>query len=106
MKRAFMTILILAALIFAQNINGQDKINSDNARLEAEIDKVLRDYYDAFSRRDCSVPFPRKPFPVADGDPLHIVIGAALVSIGSMAPGSVFTKFGIVCPLASLELGS
>ena len=43
MKRAFMTTLILAVLVFAQNINGQINTNGDNAKLEAEIGKVLRD---------------------------------------------------------------
>lgn len=51
MKRIFITTLILAAVVFAgrQHTNGQ---NGDNSKLEAEIGKVLRDYYDAFSRRD------------------------------------------------------
>ncbi len=55
MRQIFMTTLILAALVLAQNINGQDKAGSDNAKLGAEISKVLRDYYDAFSRRDAAV---------------------------------------------------
>ncbi len=50
-----MTTLILAALVFAQNINGQ--VNGDTAKLETEISKVLRDYYDAFSRRDAAAMF-------------------------------------------------
>lgn len=49
MKRIFITIFILAIFVVTgiQNINGQV-----NARLETEIGKVLRDYYEAFSRRD------------------------------------------------------
>ena len=52
MKRIFITTLILAALVFARSqiTNGQN--GGDNSKLEAEIGKVLRDYYDAFSRRD------------------------------------------------------
>jgi ketosteroid isomerase-like protein len=51
MKRVFITTLVLTALVFAgrQHINGQ---TGDNSKLEGEIGKVLRDYYDAFSRRD------------------------------------------------------
>ncbi len=54
MKFIFTTTFILAAFTFAaiQNINGQTNPNGDKAKLEAEIGKVLRDYYDAFSRRD------------------------------------------------------
>ena len=56
MKQIFITTLILAIFLIAgiQNINAQVNPNSDNAKLEAEIGKVLRDYYDAFSRRDGS----------------------------------------------------
>jgi hypothetical protein len=52
MRQVYLTIFILAVFVFAgiQNINAQ--INSNNAGLEAEIGKVLRGYYDAFSRRD------------------------------------------------------
>ncbi len=48
-----MAIMILAVFIAAgmQNISGQAGAG-DNAKLEAEITKVLRGYYDAFSRRD------------------------------------------------------
>lgn len=57
MKLIFITAFVLAAFIFAgiQNINGQAKSNGDTAKLEAEIGKVLRDYYDAISRRDFAV---------------------------------------------------
>ena len=49
MTRIFITTLIPAAFVCAvmQNVNGQV-----NAKFEAEIGKVLRDYYDAFNRRD------------------------------------------------------
>lgn len=52
MKRIFITTLIFAAFGFAeiQNINGQT--GGDNAKLEGEVGKILRDYYDAFGRRD------------------------------------------------------
>ncbi|MEQ1604280.1 MAG: nuclear transport factor 2 family protein [Pyrinomonadaceae bacterium] len=51
MKRLTMTFLVLAVFIAAgmQNIRGQ---TGAGAKLEAEITKVLRGYYDAFSRRD------------------------------------------------------
>jgi uncharacterized protein (TIGR02246 family) len=53
MKRIFITTLFLTTVVFAgrQHINGQ---TNDNSKLEAEIGKVLRDYYDAFSRRDAA----------------------------------------------------
>ena len=51
MKPLFMTILVLAVLFFAQNINGQVN-NGENAKLEAKIGKVLHDYYEAYVRRD------------------------------------------------------
>lgn len=52
MKRIFNTGLILTALTIAgiQGINGQ--ASSDNLRIEPEIGKVLREYYDAYTRRD------------------------------------------------------
>lgn len=55
MKRIFITTLILAIYVITgiQNINGQT--NGDTSKIEAEIGKVLRDYYDAFSRRDFAV---------------------------------------------------
>lgn len=48
-----MTALILALLVCSgiQNTNGQANAG-DNAKLEADITKALRGYYDAFSRRD------------------------------------------------------
>ena len=54
MKQIFITGLILAALVFTgiQSLNGQT--GTDSAKLEAEIGKLLRDYYDAFSRRDAA----------------------------------------------------
>ena len=36
MKRDFMTTLIFAVLVVAQNINGQINTNDDNAKLEAD----------------------------------------------------------------------
>ncbi|MBA2737665.1 MAG: hypothetical protein H0U50_12870 [Pyrinomonadaceae bacterium] len=56
MKRVFITTLILAVFVFTemQNINGQINANSDNAKIEAEIGTLLRDFYDAFRCRDAA----------------------------------------------------
>ncbi len=54
MKRAFITTLILSVLVFAGSQNSRGQTGGDNSKLEAEIGKVLRDYYDAFSRRDAA----------------------------------------------------
>jgi len=54
MKRIFVTTLILSVLVFAGSQNSSGQTGGDNSKLEAEIGKVLRDYYDAFSRRDAA----------------------------------------------------
>jgi ketosteroid isomerase-like protein len=51
-KDIFITTLILTAFIVAGTLSGNGQVNGNNAGLEAEITKVLRGYYDAFSRRD------------------------------------------------------
>ena len=53
MKRAFITTLNLSVLVFAESQNSSGQTGGgDNSKLEAKIGKVVRDYYDAFSRRD------------------------------------------------------
>ena len=52
MKQEFKTILILVLLVFSANQNTNGQVSGSQAKLEAEIGKVIRDYYDAFSRRD------------------------------------------------------
>ncbi|HXG85981.1 MAG TPA: nuclear transport factor 2 family protein [Pyrinomonadaceae bacterium] len=52
MKRIFITTLILSVLVFAGSQKNSGQTGGDDSKLEAEIGKVLRDYYDAFSRHD------------------------------------------------------
>lgn len=54
MKRIFLAALLLMIIVFegAQDAIAQTTTNSDNAKIEAEIGKVLRDFYGAVSRRD------------------------------------------------------
>jgi len=53
MKQIFIATLLLAAFVLtaAQSAIGQTNTN-DNTKLEAEVGKLLRDFYDAVSRRD------------------------------------------------------